>query len=825
VKWAVFLDSSTLEPMSRPPEERLPKQRMFSHLSVMAAVAVVIGLLAAGLAIPFVGVLGVGTKELANSMQDFPEELETPALAQKTVILDSRGNQIASIFDENRVNVRLDQISRIMVASIVAIEDYRFYEHGAIDLKGTLRALLKNKAAGGVAVQGGSSITQQTVKLTLLAKAGDDPEKIAAATENSYARKVKELRYGIALEEKHTKDWILERYLNIAYFGDGVYGIQAAARHYFDVNARKLNLAQSAMLAGLVKNPVGYDPTNYPDKAIGRRNVVLDRMAELNVITEAERDEAKGTGLDLKLTRTKNGCVESPAAFFCDYVMSYLMADETLGATEEDREKLLKSGGLTIRTTVDLRYQRAADRSVSGRVFPRDPAIGGLAMVEPGTGAVRALAQSRPMGPRKNKGETFLNYVVPRKYGDSNGFQAGSTFKAFTLAAALNRGIPLETKIKAPEPVSITQTEYEVCNGKRYSNAGQWEPTNSTGNGTFDLYSGTRLSVNTFFVQLELATGVCAPYQLAQAMGLDLAKKDRAAELTPSFTLGTVDVSPLEMAEAYATFAARGLHCDSTPVTAIEDSDGNTIREYDPSCSQLFPEAVGDGVSAVLRGVQEGAGFGAVNGLALNKPSAGKTGTTSSAKAVWFVGYTPQLAAAAMIAGANAKGQPIPLEGLTVGGNYVSNASGSSFAGPIWGNAMRAIQDTLKWVDFVPPNLSALRSDYTRVPQVQGMTIKRATEVLHAAGFKVALGPPTDSRQATGTVANVFPAGNSSAPVGMAILITPSNGKKPPKCKAKDLQQDPLPEQCLGDQGDDDDDDDDGRGPGGFGPPGFGNND
>jgi membrane peptidoglycan carboxypeptidase len=349
--------------MSRPTEERPPAGRVLSHLGVMAAVAVVMGLITAGLAVPFVGALGLGTKQVANSMKGFPAELETRALAQRTVVLDSKGNQIASLFlpEGNRVDVPLSGVSRTMVGAIVAIEDYRFYEHGAIDLKGTLRALLKNKAAGGVSVQGGSSITQQTVKLTLLEQAGKDPVKIAEATANSYARKIKELRYGIALEEKHSKDWILERYLNIAYFGDGVYGIQAAARHYFDKNASKLDLRESAMLAGLVKNPVGYDPIKHADKAIGRRNVVLDRMAELNVVTAAERDAAKALDLGLHRIPTPNGCFDSPASFFCDYLVRYLLADESLGATADERYQRVYTGGLTIRTTLNLGFQQAAD--------------------------------------------------------------------------------------------------------------------------------------------------------------------------------------------------------------------------------------------------------------------------------------------------------------------------------------------------------------------------------------------------------------------------------------------------------------------------------
>src|SRR4051794_19845434 len=226
--------------MSVPRDERLSGARVASHLLVMVAVAAVMGVIAAGLAIPFAGVLGVGARQVAQAMDNLPAELQTDPLPQKTKLLDSTGNTIATIYDENRVNVSLSQVSRIMVKSIVAIEDYRYYEHGALDLKGTLRALITNQANSGV-VQGGSSITQQMVKMTLLAQAKGNKRKMAKATDDTYARKVRELRYAIAFEPHYSKDWILERYLNLAYFGDGAYGIQAAARHYFDVNAKDLS--------------------------------------------------------------------------------------------------------------------------------------------------------------------------------------------------------------------------------------------------------------------------------------------------------------------------------------------------------------------------------------------------------------------------------------------------------------------------------------------------------------------------------------------------------------------------------------------------------
>ena len=668
----------------------------------MVVVSAILGVVVAGLAIPFAGVLGFAASTTADSIDNLPQELETEELAQKTTIVDKDGNTIATIFDENRVNVSLSQINRRMVKALVSIEDYRFYEHGALDFKGTMRAFFTNTAASGV-VQGGSTLSQQLVKQTLLQQAGDDPEQLAAATDDTYARKLKELRYAIALENRHSKDWILERYLNIVYFGDGAYGVQAAAKHYFDVNAKKLNLNQSAILAGLVQNPSAFDPTDYPDRTIVRRNVVLNKMAELNVISQKKADQIKERGLGLNVQPSNNGCVNSQAPFFCSYVLEYLRADKTLGATLEERNRLITSGGLTIRTTVDLIDQRAADASVAARVFRNDQAIGALAMIEPGTGEVRAIAQSRPMGRNKDDGYTFLNYIVPSQYGDSNGFQAGSTFKPFVLASALEQGIPLNRTYNSPPSMSFDSADFANCPGEP-SFVGPFDIGNSTTSGYKNLYSGTRESVNTFYMQLERDTGVCKPFQLAKAMGVQLTDpkgKRGQPELVPTFTLGVADVSPLEMAEAYATFAARGLHCEARPVTQIADAGDNVLKTYPKQCEQVMQQSTADAVSDVLRGVIEG---GFASAQALDQPAAGKTGTTSSGKSVWFVGYTPNMAAAAMIAGANEFGTPISLEGVSVGGSPIFGASGSGDAAPIWGNAMKVSDDRLENLPFVFPS-------------------------------------------------------------------------------------------------------------------------
>jgi membrane peptidoglycan carboxypeptidase len=743
--------------------------RVLSHLGVVIAVSAVLGVLVAALAVPFVGALGYGATATATSMQNLPSELKAAPLAQRTRVMDRDGRLLATFYDENRVNVTLDKVAPVMRRAIIAIEDYRFYEHGALDLKGTLRAFVSNQTSSGT--QGGSSITQQMAKMTLLAQARTEAER-RAATANTYQRKIQELRHAIAFEQNYSKDWILERYLNLAYFGDGAYGIQAASRHYFSVNASELNVQQAATLAGLVKNPTGFDPTRFRDRAVARRNIVLNRMAELNVIDHATASRLTRLPLGLKVSATRNGCLGTQAAFFCDYVRRYLLADPALGKTVADRSQLLTSGGLTIKTTLNLAYQRAADAATATAVSPRDEAIGALAMVQPGTGDVLAISQSRPMGRERKKGQTFLNYVVDSKYGDSNGFQAGSTFKVFVLASALEQGLPTSTRFNSPQTMSIPQNQFQSCEGA-YPVSSSWNLGNSTGAGSFDMITGTRKSVNTYYAQLEKKTGLCQPYALAKAMGVDLTSP--GTERVPSFVLGVAAVSPLEMAGAYATFAARGRHCENRPVSQILNSDGKVFKNFPRACEQAMQESTADTVNSILRGVLEPGGFG--QALALNKPAAGKTGTINSNMAVWFNGYTPTLATAAMIAGANSQGQPITLNGRTVGGRTIGQAFGSTVAGPMWAQAMRAVQDDLPNADFVAPQgPTSPGGIQLPIPDVSGMSTRRAAQVLANDGFYVSAGERRSSHQPNGSVAETSPAAGESAARGSTVILHPSSG-------------------------------------------------
>ncbi len=762
--------------MSRPEADRLPTRKVASHLGVMLAVSAVLGVVVSGLAIPFAGILGLTAQNVADASDSLPKELETEQLPQRTIIEDRAGNTIATIYDQNRINIDLAQISPTMVKAILAIEDYRFYQHGALDLKGTMRALLTNQAADDV-VQGGSSITQQLVKLTLVTQAGDDEEAIERATDDSYARKIRELRYAIALEKNHSKDWILERYLNTAYFGDGAHGIQAAARHYFNVDAKDLNLKQSAMLAGLVKSPDRYDPTNSRPRAKERRNVVLDRMADLGAVPVQQAEKAKDRALGLDVQEMHNGCSDSSATWFCDYVFAYLLQDPALGKNKKQRERLIRRGGLTITSTIDTRMQRAAEQAVADNVWSTDGAVGALALVQPGTGEVKALAQSRPQG--SGRGQTYLNFTVPEQYTTANGFQSGSTFKPFTLAAAIKQGIPLTTTINAPATRSFAVSSFRNCDGPIRSTE-VWSPKNFDGQShTANLYTGTQQSINTFFVELIRRTGICEPWRLAKRMGLNLPKVDESGQRTqvPSFTLGVTDQSPVDLAEAYATFAARGTHCESRPVLEIADADGNVLKEYDKECNRALPESVADAVNDVLRGVIEPGGFAAAENP--GQPAAGKTGTTSSNRAVWFVGYTPNLAGAATVAGMNSAGQPLSLSRVSIRGAFGVETSGSGTAGPIWGQAFKAIAPFLDDENFTQPNSSTVRGVLTAVPSVSGMSVDSARAALEDAGFSVAVGSSVDSGVSQGLVAYTSPGGGSQLGSGNTVTIYPSTGQEP----------------------------------------------
>jgi len=687
--------------------------------ALFVAVSALCGLLVAGIVLPAVGAAWFTARATEGSMGDVSVAFDTPAQSQRSQVLDANGDVLAYFYEENRVYVELERIAPVMRQAILAIEDHRFYEHGPIDLQGTLRAFLTNVGAGSV-TQGGSTITQQYVKMVQIeeAKKAADQAAVEAAQDSTYGRKIRELRYAISVEQSLSKDEILERYLNIAYFGDGAYGIEVAAEHYFDTTAAELTLPQAATLAGLVKNPTAFNPVGHPGAALNRRDVVLNRMVELRVVSGGDAAKAKRSRFDAEnVETTMNGCQGSDYPFLCDYVYRSLAQTPSLGASPEERENTIKRGGLTVATAIHPDTQDAIQESVSDVVGPTDPLIGAMDVVEPGTGRIVAMAQSRPkMGSNVKAGETYWNHSVPPLMGGAQGFQAGSTFKAFTAAAALEQGIPLSKRYDARKTMDFSGAQFDTCEGRQQV-VGEWRVSNSTGtNGVMDMYRAAERSVNTYFVQLALEVGMCDVVRMAEKLGVESSTESApisSYDDKPSFTLGTVEVSPLSVAEAYATFASGGIHCDPIILDAITDSSGARREVPSANCSRVISAEVAAAMNSLLSSVMT-KGTGARVTTADGRPQAGKTGTIDSNAAVWFAGYTPQAAGAAMISIDNQR-QPFNrsasnyrargLKGYTVPSTRVAlEGSGSGDAGQeIWKPAMESYLKDKDPRRFAPP--------------------------------------------------------------------------------------------------------------------------
>jgi membrane peptidoglycan carboxypeptidase len=688
------------------------KLSFVENLVMFLVVSALAGALVAGLAIPFVGVVGLSAKSLTDSFQNQNSELLDPPLPERSQLFAADGTVIATFYDQNRVEVRLDQVAPVMQHAILAIEDARFYHHGPLDMQGTLRAFVRNQQGGGVS-QGGSSITQQYVKLVLFENAAT-PDEQNKVIEESYARKLQELRYAVELEKTMTKEEILGKYFNIVYFGDGAYGIESAAKYYFSTTAAKLTLPQAAMLAGLVRDPNGLDVRRNPQAVLARRNVVLDRMRHEGMISPKQRAAAAKTKLGLRMSKFAQGCYYSKYPFFCDYVQAVLLSDSALGRSVEERRRLLYRGGLAINSTLDIRAQDAAQKAVSETVAPTDLVHGAVSMVEPGTGAIKAMAQSKGYG--QGKGKTYVNINVPQKYGGGIGFSPGSTYKPFVLAAAIRQGMPLTERLPSPGRTAIGRPVKNCPDGKPGYNSAFWSIGNSTSAGaTSDMISGTGRSVNTYYANLEAETGICEPAQIATKLGAVRADGQPLLQIKP-FTIGVNEIAPLSMAEAYAGFAARGMHCRAVPFTRVLDRDGNPLPVQGPDCKQVIPKDVADKVNFVLRQVVDGKDSGRTGQRMSMKSEgrqvAGKTGTSENRKSVWFMGYTTNMVAAAAVADAHPVLRSLlgaEINGRRVGGDQVW---GGTLAGPMWLASMRGALEGKKSPNFAEPVLSADENEY-----------------------------------------------------------------------------------------------------------------
>ncbi|GAA2388535.1 transglycosylase domain-containing protein [Streptomyces coeruleofuscus] len=673
----------------------MPKKRSGGGLSPtqqaakFLGVSVLAGAVLAGIALPAVGALGLAAKGSVESFDELPANMKTPPLSQRTTILDADGGQIATVYSRDRTVVPLKDISPYMQKAIVAIEDSRFYQHGAVDLKGVLRALNKNARSGEVA-QGASTLTQQYVKNVFVEEAGNDPTKVAQATQQTIGRKIRELKYAIQVEEELGKKKILENYLNITFFGQQAYGIEAAAQRYFSKSAEDLNVQEAALLAGIVQSPSRYDPVNDEAEATKRRNIVLRRMADVGDISRAQAAEAMKAPLGLKVSKPKNGCITAikGAGFFCDYVREVFLNDPVFGKTKEKRAKVWNQGGLTIRTTMDPQAQEATQASIKDHVYTSDDVATAATLVQPGTGKILAMGQSRPYGVDIKEGETTLNLSVNDDMGGGMGYQPGSTFKPIVAAAALEDGMPANKVYSSPYQMAYP-SPVSACDGKIWKNSrtnpAKLENENESEVGPYDMKEATAKSVNTYYVQMISDIGICPVTTMAKKMGVERAD-GRKIDQAPSIALGTQEMSPLTMANAYATFASRGMHCTPVAIESVTQRVGDqkkSLQVPKSTCSRAMSEKTADTINALLRGVVED-GTGKKAGLD-SRPSAGKTGTTDERYAAWFVGYTPNMAGAVWVGDPAHKRK---MTNITIGGRSYGKVFGGEVPGPIWGDMM-----------------------------------------------------------------------------------------------------------------------------------------
>ncbi|NMI01037.1 penicillin-binding protein [Pseudonocardia sp. K10HN5] len=661
------------------------------------------GVLLAAMMFPAVGGVGLLAAQISDSAVGTSSDLQSGTMPAATVVTDSAGAPIAYLYSQYRVPVASAGIAPAMKAAIVAIEDRRFYQHGGFDVVGAARALVNN--SGGGATQGASTLTEQYVKNYDLYVAATTDAQRRAAVAPSYARKIKEAELAVSLDSRLSKDEILTRYLNIVYLGHGAYGVAAAAKAYFGTTPDQLTVPQAALLAGLVQSPADYDPARHPDAALGRRNVVIEQMRQQGSITAQQAAAAAAAPLGVlpNVSVPSAGCVGAgDAGYFCSYLLSYL---QEAGITSAQ----LTGGGYTIRTTLNRDAQTKLKAAVDGQVDPTTPHVADvMSVVQPGADAhqVVAMAANRTYGNAPGESSFGLPYQ-PENMG------AGSVFKIFTAATAMEKGIVgIDSIIDVPGSGYTTPLYHDP--------AGRPIPVHNAGNyaSQLSLTDALAQSPNTAFVKLEESTGVPPVVDMAERLGMtSLATTPSGRAGSPSvadvarsqnqmsFTLGVSPTSDLELANVAATLASHGMWCPPSPVESVTDRTGAPVTVTQPPCRQVLDPAIADTLMNGLSKDEQPGGTSAAAAASMgwNRPIAAKTGTTNDYKSAAFVGATPQMAGASIVFDDSASPRPIcdgtPPYSCSGGNIYGGKAPARTFY-----RAMGDILDGQPVVPLPPPD-------------------------------------------------------------------------------------------------------------------------
>ncbi|MFF5295403.1 transglycosylase domain-containing protein [Paractinoplanes globisporus] len=774
---------------------------IFANATSLLVCGLLAGVVVAAAAFPAAAMSGLAAKAGGETFASLPSELKDFTSPQITRIYASDNKtQISQFYDEFRSDVPLKEISKYMGDAIVAAEDREFYHHNGVDLKGVARAFVNNN--NGKTKQGASTITMQWVRMGL-AYSATNPQEVVDATKDTPKRKITEMKYALQVEKELSKEQILERYLNIAPFGNQAYGVFAASQVYFNKKPKDLTIGQAAMLAGMVKAPTSFNPTSkdgYQQILERRNNYVIPGMVEMGMITQAEADKAIKEPIPRQVKPVGNGCVsvaKNAWGFFCDYFYRWWMGREEFGATPYDRERRLKSGGYRITTTLDVKAQTAARANIADEIKDSNKNALLVAAVEPGDGKVRVLAANRkyklddpahpqnsissdPRKAKKGVRGSYPNTTNPLLSGggDITGYQAGSVFKMFTMVAALEKGYPLGYTINAPKQYKsgyiIDPSSPSACAGTHFwcpGNAGEGEA------GVYNMWTGFGNSVNTYFVPLEERVGAENVVAVAKRFGVqfrvkqdnDLSQPDRANQWG-AFTLGVSASTPLDMANAYATLAGDGMYCEPTPIEQIVTQNNEKLDIGKSHCIRATSKDVARAALDAARcpvgdssqlGQCHGTTAGQTRGV-VKHPVFGKTGTTDHDKT------------AALIAGTTS----LVVAGYLVNPDYQDHSDRMSHqvVNPAVWNTLADFMAGKPKVQFkTPDNDKIAYGDQRSIPGVTCDSIDSAKNRLEGAGFEVWVGNTVDSTCPAGTAAGTNPDGRTIK--GGVVVIEVSNGK------------------------------------------------
>jgi membrane peptidoglycan carboxypeptidase len=774
------------------------------------------GVLATAAITPAIAVTSMAASDTIGLFEDLPDYLEIGALSQRTNIYannpDGSPYLLATFYDQNRVEVPWEAVSGYALDAAIAGEDPRFYEHGGIDLQGTVRALINN--ALGKSIQGGSSITQQYVKNVNIQNAIKDAttqEEITAAfekaTETSEARKLREMKLAIGLEKAYTKDEILLGYMNIVHMGGRVYGVEAASNYYFGTTAANLTLPQAASLMAVVNNPEKFR-LDYPDSETNgvangylankqRRDYIIGKMLEEKMISQQEHDDAVAAPVEPVITNPSVGCQAARGAgFFCDYVVRVFKNDEFFGSSETERMHRLVTSGYDVYTTLDMELQGAAEAAINENVpatLPDFDVGSSVVTVQPGTGKILAMAQNKtysddPAVLEADPAYSAVNYNADYTYGGSTGFQPGSTYKMFTLIEWLKEGHGLNEGVDARLRDWTGTSWRDSCAGGTVR-SGKWDPRNDERDnpGFMTAMAATETSKNSAFAAMAKQLDLCGIRNTAASMGVYRADKgamvyDPATDQntavgtgelqkSPATILGTNEVAPLQMAGAFATVAAGGLYCEPRAIDRIVAPDGSDVEVPPITCTQVLePDIAAAAAYALQNAFQAGTGgpsYNTYRNLGGRAPIFGKTGTTDEAVATWMTGSTTK---ATTVAGV-----------FNVVGSVNQRKYGGFDSGPVQTARHRIFPRVMavaaaKWGGdaFPQPTAQLLRGQTVDVPNVAGLSLADARRVIEGAGLGFADGGQQDSGLPVGQVTGTSPSGSVNK--GTIVTVYTSNG-------------------------------------------------